>query len=89
MLEALKSDYLPRFNLLTPQRTFTKALSDRGMTQEHVLSMEGCEERRVLVQGHQADAILLGTSLPTRSPSVQLPGKDTVKTREEAETRHE
>lgn len=58
------------------------------MIQEHVLSMERCEER-VLVQGHQADAIFLGTSLPTRSPSVQLPGKDTMKTREEAETRHE
>lgn len=87
--ETVKSDYLPRFSLLTPQRTFTKALPDRGMLQEHVLSIEGCEERKILVQGHLANAIFLGTSLPTCSPSVQLPGKDATKTREEPKKRHE
>lgn len=69
--EALKSLYILKFNLLTPQRTLTKALSERGMLPEHVFSMDtylGSEERKTLLRGHLTNATFPGTSLPTCSP---------------------
>lgn len=69
--EALKSVYFLRFNFLTPQRTLTKALSERGMLPERVFSMDtylGSEERKTLIRGRLANAIFPGNLLPTRSP---------------------
>lgn len=44
--EALKSVYILKFNLLTPQRTLTKALSERGMRPEHAFSMDIYEVKK-------------------------------------------
>lgn len=44
--EALKSVYILKFNLLTPQRTLTNALSERGMCPEHAFSMDIYEVKK-------------------------------------------